>query len=125
MCPAGSQPQASDWLLENGPRELELLFRTIVFNASTPILITDNRGTLRDISAGAGTLLGLSRQKIIGHGIEEFTVSDSKPHVSQLWSALDEVGEQQGPLWLARADGNTAELAYTAKGNVLPKRNVL
>jgi hypothetical protein len=37
----GSQAQTEDWLLDHGPRELELLFRAIVFHPSAPILIAD------------------------------------------------------------------------------------
>ena len=53
-----SQLQAADWLVDNGPRELELLFRANVFHPSSPILIADNDGHYRDASIGAGKLLG-------------------------------------------------------------------
>ena len=72
MCSAGSQSPAIDWLVENGPRELELLFRTIVYHPSAPILIADNDGNYRDASAGAGKLLGLPREKIIGRQMDDF-----------------------------------------------------
>ena len=58
MCSAGSQSPATRWLVENGPRELELLFRAIVYHPSAPILIADNDRNYRDASAGAGKLLG-------------------------------------------------------------------
>ena len=60
---------APGWLLENGPKELELLFRAIVYHPSAPILIADNERNYRDASAGAGKLLGLPRDKIIGQKI--------------------------------------------------------
>jgi transcriptional regulator with AAA-type ATPase domain len=56
-----SPAQSVGWLLENGPRELELLFRAIVYHPSVPILIADNDRNYLDASAGAGKLLGLSR----------------------------------------------------------------
>jgi hypothetical protein len=34
--------QATPWLTENGPKELERLFRAVVFHPSAPILIADN-----------------------------------------------------------------------------------
>ena len=61
-----SQSQPTRWLVERGPQELELLFRAIVYHPSAPILITDNDRNYRDASAGAGKLLGLPRDKIIG-----------------------------------------------------------
>jgi hypothetical protein len=36
------QPQGDGWLAENGPKELELLFRAFVFHPSEPILLADN-----------------------------------------------------------------------------------
>ena len=37
-----SQAQPSGWLLENGPRELESLFRAILPHAPAPALVTDD-----------------------------------------------------------------------------------
>src|SRR5208283_943764 len=72
MCSAGLNSPAGRWLIENGPRELELLFRAIVFHPSAPILITDSAGNSIDASVGVGKLLGLSRERIIGHPIDDF-----------------------------------------------------
>ena len=66
MNSTASQPQATGWLAENGPKELELLFRAIVFHPSAPILIADNDRHYREASVGASKLLGLPREKIIG-----------------------------------------------------------
>ena len=125
MGSAGSQSPAADWLVENGPRELELLFRAIVYHPSAPLLIADDDGNSRDASAGAGKLLGLPREKIIGHQIDDFAPPGFKPQVSQLWRAFLEHGEQEGTLHLVGPDGTPREVEYTAKGNVLPVRHVL
>ena len=122
---AGTKSQAVRWLVENGPKELELLFRAIVYHPSTPILIADNDGHYRDASAGAGKLLGLPRQEIIGRQIDDFAQPSFKPQVSQLWRAFLKQGEQEGTLRLVGPDGTPREVEYTAKGNVLPVRHVL
>jgi formate hydrogenlyase transcriptional activator len=111
--------------VENGPRELELLLRAIVYHPSFPILIADNDGNYREASAGAGKLLGLPREKIIGRQIDDFAQSGFKPQVSQLWRAFLEHGEHEGTLQLVGADGAPRDVQYTAKGNVLPVRHVL
>jgi formate hydrogenlyase transcriptional activator len=125
MCSAGSGSPAARWLVENGPRELELLFRAIVYHPSAPILIADNDGNSRDASVGVGKLLGLSREKIIGRPVDEFAQPGFKPQISQLWRALQEQGEQAGTLQLVGPDARPRDVEYSAKGNVLPVRHVL
>ncbi len=117
--------QAASWLVQNGPKELELLFRAIVYHPSAPILITDDDGNSKEASAGAAKLLGLPREQIIGRSIDDFAVPGSKPEVSQLWRAFLEQGEQQGVLQLVGSDGMQREVEFTAKGNVLPVRHAL
>jgi formate hydrogenlyase transcriptional activator len=121
----GSQAQTADWLLDHGPRELELLFRAIVFHPSAPILIADNDRKNVDASVGAAKLLGLSRDKIIGNKIDDFAAPAFKPEIESLWSAFLEQGEQNGMLRLAGPDGTPWDVEYTAKGNVLPVRHLL
>src|ERR1035438_3933562 len=125
MSPQGSQSLAARWLVENGPKELELLFRAIVYHPSAPILITDDEGNSKDASAGAGKLLGLPREQIIGRPIDDFAPPGFKPEVSQLWRAFLEHGEQEGVLQLVGPDGTLKEVEFTAKGNVLPVRHAL
>ncbi len=125
MTSAATQPQAARWLGENVPRELELLFRTIVYHASAPILIADNDRHYRDANSGAGKLLGLSRDKIIGRRIDDFAEPSFSPQVEQLWRAFLEQGEQEGTFRLVGPDGRVREVEYTAKSNVLPVRHLL
>ena len=120
-----SQSQALRWLVENGPKELELLFRAIIYHPSAPILITDDDGNSRDASVGVGKLLGLSREKIIGRPIDDFAQPGFKPQISQLWRALREQDQQEGTLQLVGPDASPRDVEYTAKGNVLPVRHVL
>ena len=120
-----SRAHAADWLLENGPTELESLFRAIVYHPSVPILIADNDRHYRDASSGAGKLLGLSRDKIIGRKMDDFADPSFKPRISELWGAFLGQGEQEGTLRLAGPDGTLWDVEYTAKGNVLPVRHLL
>jgi len=111
--------------VENGPRELEILFRAILYHPSTPILITDDHGNSREASAGVSKLLGLPREKIIGRPVDDFVPPSFKPEISQLWKALQEQGEQEGTLRLLGPDRSPLDVEYTAKGNVLPVRHIL
>src|SRR5580693_8197708 len=87
---------AAAWLAENGPKELESLFRAIIYHPATPILIADNDRNYREASAGAGKLLGLPRAKIIGRQMDDFAPPGFRPKVSQLWQSFLERGEQEG-----------------------------
>ena len=120
-----SQSPAARWLVENGPRELELLFRAIVYHPAAPILIADNDRNYLEASTGVGKLLGLPREKIIGRKLDDFAEPSFKPQISELWQAFLEKGEQEGTLRLEGPDGNLRNIEYTAKVNVLPVRHVL
>lgn len=125
MSTAASQTQTASWLVENGPRELELLFRAIVYHPSVPILIADNDRNYHDASAGASKMLRLARHRIIGQKIDDFVDPGFKPAMSEMWRDFLGQGEQEGTLRLAGPDGNIWEVPYSAKGNVLPVRHVL
>jgi PAS domain S-box-containing protein len=122
---AASQPHGADWLLENGPRELERLFQSIVFYPSAPLVLTDNDRRYREASVGAGRLLGLPRKDIIGRRLDDFTDSNFKPVISERWNAFLKEGEQEGTIPLVDAARNPREVEYLAKGNVLPVRHLL
>jgi formate hydrogenlyase transcriptional activator len=122
---AASEPQAARWLAENGPKELELLFRAILFNPSVPVLLTDNDRQYREASVGASKLLGLPREEIIGRSLDDFAEPSFKPLIPGRWSAFLEQGEQQGTLQLLGPDGGPRDVQYLVKGNVLPVRHVV
>ena len=116
---------AHQWLNEHGPKELESLFRAIIFQPSAPILIADNDRNYQEASVGASKLLGLPREQLIGRSLDDFAVPDIKPVISKRWQAFLEEGEQVGTLQLLGPDGAPRDVEYTAKGNVLPVRHLL
>src|SRR5580698_7929709 len=120
-----SQPVAGGWLVENGPKELEQLFRAVVFQPSVPILLTDDDRKYREASVGASKLLGLPREQIIGRSLDDFAEPSFKPVISERWRTFLEEGEQEGTLPLVGPDGGAREVEYIAKGNVLPARNLV
>jgi len=120
-----SQPQVARWLIQNGPKNLEPLFQTIIYHLSAPIFIVDNDGNCHDASAGAVKLLGLLKEQIIGHSITKFAETSSKPTLAQLFRTLRSNGQQEGVFGLVASDGGVRQISYRAKGNVLPARHLL
>jgi formate hydrogenlyase transcriptional activator len=116
VVPESSGQQANQWLRESGPAELELLLRSVVCRSAVPILIADDDGNYRDASAGAGKLLGLSRDAIAGRHIDDF----GPPGLRLLAQ-----GEQEGVFQLVAPNGIEREVEYTAKGNILPGRHAV
>src|SRR5436190_20894230 len=104
MSSSSAKTPVDPWLVENGPRELELLLRAVVYYPSAPIVITDGDGNSRDASVGVGKLLGVPRDAIIGRPVDEFAAPGGKPEVMQLWRALREQEEHEGTLRLVGAD---------------------
>jgi PAS domain-containing protein len=120
-----SQLQSARWLEENGPKEMELLFRALVFQPSVPILIADNDRYYREASVGAGNFLGLPREKIIGRSLDDFADPGFKPVLLERWRTFLQNGSQEGTLPLTGPDGTIREVEYSAKGNVLPIRHLI
>ncbi len=119
------QPRSRQWLSDAGLKQLELLFRAIVYPPAEPILIADNDRIYRDASCGAGRLFGLPRNRIIGRRLDDFAEPRFRPLIASSWRDFLERGEQQGTFRLVGADGKVREVEYAAKGNALPDRHVL
>jgi len=124
-CMADPTAAASPWLAENGARELESLFRAIVYHPAAPILLTDDDRQYREASIGAGKLLGVSREQIIGRRLEEFAAPTTHSQLTEQWVEFLKGGDQLGTIKLLGADGVEREVEYRVKGNLLPVRHLL
>jgi len=120
-----SRPCRSRWLAENGPKQLEQLFRTIIYHPAAPILIADNDRNYLEASVGAGKILGVPREKLVGRSLDDFAPPGIKPLIQERWRTLLQEGEQEGTLQLLRPDGTPRDVEYIAKANVLPVRHLL
>ncbi len=117
--------EVSNWLLENGPGELELLFRAVVYQPGAPVLIVDNEGKSHDASGGAARLLGLPRKDLIGGKIGEFVDEGSKTQLSESWRTLLDQGSDELTVQISDPNGEPHEVELSVKPNVLPVRHVV
>jgi formate hydrogenlyase transcriptional activator len=120
-----SRPESARWLAENGPKELERLFRAIVFHPYAPILLADDDGHYQEATSGATKLLGRNREEILGRKLDDFAEPSVKPLISDRWRSFLEEGAQDGTVQLIGPDGAPREVEYSAKGNILPVRHLM
>ena len=125
MNSTASLPKSARWLAENGPKELERLFRAIVFHPYAPILLADDDGHYQEATSGATKLLGRNREEILGRKLDDFAEPSVKPLISDRWRTFLEEGAQEGTVQLLGPDGTPREVEYSAKGNVLPVRHLM
>ena len=89
------------------------------------MLIADDDRNYRDASIGAGRLLGLQRQKIMGRRFEDFAAPSTLGALSEHWQEFLKKGAHAGTLQLLGPNGSEREVEYIAKMNVLPVRHLV
>jgi formate hydrogenlyase transcriptional activator len=121
MGSVAAQSQATRWLVENGPRELEQLLRAIVIHPATPVPIADNDrlqdnalflvdvgGCVAAWSSGAERLYGYDRGEALGQNVSflhcsEDTLSFSVPEELKRCAAEGHLGNEA---WHLKKDGS-------------------
>jgi len=125
MDSARKQKGNAKWLVESGPKELELLLRAVLYHSSQAVLIADDNRHCLDASFGAAKLLGLSRDQIVGLRMDDLITPSFKPQMERLWRTFLEQGQKEGTLPLPASDGAKPEVVrYAASGSVLPARHL-
>ncbi len=118
--------RGESWLAENGPQALEIFFPSILHHPSAAILITDDDRCFREASSSAEKLAGRSRAELLGLRLDALVDPDFRPQMEAQWRDFLKKGEYHGKLRLVKsAAGNSREIEYTAKSNVLPGHHVL
>jgi PAS domain S-box-containing protein len=125
MTPAATRQGRGGWLVENGSRQLELLLRAVLYHSSLPVLITDDKRECLDASFGAGKLLGLSRDQLLGRALDDFVDPGFRPGMERLWGDLLAQGRLEGALPILSPAGSAREVSYAASGSILPMRHLL
>ena len=114
MNSAASVHGPNGWLVEDGLRELEQLFRAALSHQSEPILIVDDDRLCLYASSGAAKLLGLSMGKIVGRRIDAL-LEPNKLHyrtASDVLPGRHVLAFEAGPQVADAADSNPASKEY-------------
>ncbi|MDI1450710.1 sensor histidine kinase [Polyangium sp. 6x1] len=95
-------------------------FRTFFDTAMGSILVANDDGRLLEANAAACSLLGRSREEIVGLTIREITPAHGNARFDELWRTFLSDGIQTGHFTFVRGDGSTIDVEYHARANVIP-----
>jgi PAS domain S-box-containing protein len=101
-------------------RTTEREFQSIFDSVLDSILILDDRGTCLEANPAALALLGIQRQQLLGHSIQDLFSCTNEEGPHHLLCGVSGHGEIQ----LTRRKGEAIFVEYTVKGNYLPGRHV-
>ncbi|MEG3850848.1 PAS domain S-box protein [Microcoleus sp. herbarium19] len=114
-------PSAEDdrTLLSLRERELRAVFETTL----DAIAITDAKGRYLDVNPAACELFALSRDRILGACISDF--SEPGSDFQQRWQEFQQLEKARGEFTLVRGDAEIRTVEYAATANFLPHRHLL
>jgi formate hydrogenlyase transcriptional activator len=124
-----SQQQPESWLVQYGPKELGRMFRALIYQSDSPILIADSERFYRDASSGAAQLLSTPRPEILGRILDDFVDPAFKDRLPELWQDFLRCGEQAAVLPLPLPGGapslGARKLDYTLNADLWPARHLV
>ncbi|WP_272422940.1 PAS domain-containing sensor histidine kinase [Polyangium jinanense] len=84
------------------------------------ILVANDDGRFVEANPAACSLLGRSREEILGLTIHEFTPAHGTARFEELWRRFLVDGILSGEFTFVRGDGSTIDVEYRARANVVP-----
>jgi len=117
---ANAQPFAES---KFGP-EAVVRLRTAFERSRHPMLIADDQRRWVTGNAAACDLLGIARDEIPWHTIDEFTVPTERARLEAQWEAFLANGAAEGWYQLYVPERGTVPVEFSATANVLPARHL-
>jgi formate hydrogenlyase transcriptional activator len=121
----GGQSRATPSPAEQERQVPEGLFRAVFAETSEAMLILDDRRTCIDANPAACSLLGASRDALVGFQIDDFADPRHRADIEQVWVELLAQRERRGECRFVRRDRTVREIEYSATSTVLPGYHVL
>src|ERR1051325_4384532 len=100
------------------------LFRAVFDSALDAMLIADDEGNYVDANPAACALFGVSRGELLSSNLSRFIEPGREAEAEQSWRAFLAAGEQKGLIRIRRANGESRDLEYNARANILPGRHL-
>ncbi len=95
----------------------ERRYRTLFERAGDAILIMDDEARYLDANESAATMLGVTREAIIGRSLNDFA-EEALPYLA--WTAFKAAGELSGELRFRRPNGEIREAEFNAVASISP-----
>jgi PAS domain S-box-containing protein len=89
-----------------------------------PMLIADDQRRWVTGNAAACDLLGLAREEVPWHTMDDFTPPSERRRLEEQWEAFLSSGEAEGWYHLYVADRGAVPVEFSATANVLPARHL-
>lgn len=106
-----------------GP-EAVVRLRTAFERSKNPMLIADDERRWVTANAAACELLGIARDEVPWHTIDEFTPQSDRPWLEEQWRAFLANGAAEGLYQLYVPERGTIPVEFSATANVLPARHL-
>lgn len=96
-------------------------FQTIFESALDALIVLDSAGRFLEANPAACQLVGLNKNELIGHSVEETieTASDFEA----AWNKFTKEGTYRGQRWMVRPDGTRRLIEIRATANIMPDRH--
>ncbi|MFL5839971.1 MAG: LuxR C-terminal-related transcriptional regulator [Thermoleophilaceae bacterium] len=102
------------------PATEEDLLSRFVDRAPVPLLVADDERRLLRVNDAWAQLFGYSADQVRNMRIDDLLAPESKPGIGMRWSDLIAAGAATARVRLILADGERAEIRYSAVANILP-----
>jgi two-component system, NarL family, sensor histidine kinase UhpB len=107
---------------EKDLRASEERFRAVFDRAPDAIVIFDDDGRFVELNTAACALFGRGRDDLLGRTVAEITAPGLD--TSQRWEEFRRAGSAEGVWKVARPDGSTRDVEFSARADFLPGRHL-
>ncbi len=106
-------------------RERADALRAAFETALDAFVVTDTNRRVIEVNRATSTMLGFSRDELLGKCIEDAVTGIDRETTITLWDAFVEAGHQRGELQLERRDGGEVTVEFSATANFVDGQHLV
>jgi PAS domain S-box-containing protein len=97
----------------------------VAATSSLALLVVDDQRCCLETNLAACRLFGVSRERLLGHTLDELFEDDMGDRLENVWRAFRETGGHAGPFEIALPEARVARVDISVTSGVLPGRHLL